>query len=69
MEGKKLANIRIPEEVKGNLDEIGRYLAERKHKKGVAYGEVVSFLIEQFELTKCENRDFERTIGKEKNSK
>lgn len=62
--GTHLANIRVPTQVKNKLDEIGRYLAEKECKKDVPYGEIVFFLIEQFEQHK-ENKSGNRYAKKE----
>jgi hypothetical protein len=56
----------MPEKVKKKLDEIGRYVAEKKRKKDVPYGEIVSFLIEQFEVHKDKSKNNERIVEKEK---
>jgi hypothetical protein len=51
-----LANIRIPQDIKNKLDEVGRYVAELDKKKGVPYGRAISFLIEKFEEHKNESK-------------
>jgi predicted transcriptional regulator len=56
-EGNKAEKaIRVSEDVKKRLDKIARYLAEKADKKDVPYGEVVSFLAQQFEESQNESQ-------------